>query len=335
MPYDPETGGWVPTDEQPNDPNAASPGLPTVGDDVTLLNIPSDETSKDVKDIYEGAGQGILDANKKAHEQEIGYRDPGSQIESADIAAKPGSSYLTPEQSVAGQLDKLLAEDSQYIQRARNQSAELSQSRGMLSSSMAAGAAQGAAIDRALPIAAQDADTQSKLALAQQQGDINQTQAQIEGFVSGSLQEQKYSLLDRSQALGKSFDAAIAGAEGEAAISMQELKSKWDFALQDSLKRLDYALKKDLDEGQYDKATEEAVRAQAVDLIENNQIAIENLLKDPDMLNLGADAMNASINNMINMATTSIQLAYDLAGLNIDGYVSDLLDTYESAVQFA
>lgn len=60
--------------------------------------------------------------------------------------------------TVEQRLNGLLDVNSDYIKRARNEGMQVANKRGLLNSSIAAGASQGAAIDRALPIAQQDAD---------------------------------------------------------------------------------------------------------------------------------------------------------------------------------
>lgn len=60
-------------------------------------------------------------------------------------------------ETVADQLNRLTRGDSAYIQGARNRTNRAAASRGLLSSGMAMGNAEAAAIDAALPIAAQDA----------------------------------------------------------------------------------------------------------------------------------------------------------------------------------
>ena len=199
---------------------------------------------------------------------------------------------------------------------------------------MAEGAARGAAIERALPIAQQDAQTYGQAQQQQQAAEVNQAQASIEGLVSGALNDQKYELIDRSQALQSTFDGAIKAADAEAGIALQELKSQWDFALTDSIKRLEYYLQKDLNEQSIDDGKAENVRAQSADIIKNNQIAIENLLKDPDILQLGAESYGALINNMTAMTTKSIQFIYSAASLDMDGTMEDLLADFEGGVQW-
>jgi len=66
---------------------------------------------------------------------------------------------VTSEQTAQGQLANILDSDSPLMQRAATQGAQAANSRGLLNSSMASQAAQGAMIDRAAPIASQDAET--------------------------------------------------------------------------------------------------------------------------------------------------------------------------------
>jgi len=60
---------------------------------------------------------------------------------------------VAPTQTVSGQLDEMLKADSPYLQRAQSKSMEQANARGLLNSSMAAGAGTAAAIDAAAPIA--------------------------------------------------------------------------------------------------------------------------------------------------------------------------------------
>ena len=71
--------------------------------------------------------------------------------------------------SVSGQLEKILSKDSPVMTRARAGAMQSANSRGLLNSSMAAGAGEAAVIDAALPIAQQDANTFSQQRLANQQ----------------------------------------------------------------------------------------------------------------------------------------------------------------------
>ena len=63
-------------------------------------------------------------------------------------------------------LQKMLDENSDYVKRGKTEGKQYAQSRGILNTTMGAAAAHGAAIDRAAPIATQDAGTYSQRALA-------------------------------------------------------------------------------------------------------------------------------------------------------------------------
>jgi hypothetical protein len=91
--------------------------------------------------------------------------------------------------TTAGQMDTLLSKDNPYITRARASAAEVANSRGLLNSSIAAGAGETAAISAALPIASQAADTYSTQRLANQ-GATNQFGLQeAGGKIQTSLQQ--------------------------------------------------------------------------------------------------------------------------------------------------
>ena len=68
-----------------------------------------------------------------------------------------GGRQVTPNELVANQLNSLLGSGSQYIDNARRRGAEYANSRGLMNSSIGAGASQRAAIEAGLPIAQSDA----------------------------------------------------------------------------------------------------------------------------------------------------------------------------------
>lgn len=94
-----------------------------------------------------------------------------SKIAGTDVAAPTVAQY-TPEtrsvdpatQTVAGQVDSILSKDSPLMQRARTLATQGMAQRGLVNSSMAQGAGTAAMIDKATPIAAQDASTYNSVA---------------------------------------------------------------------------------------------------------------------------------------------------------------------------
>jgi hypothetical protein len=75
------------------------------------------------------------------------------------------------QETTAGQLQTILAQDSPLMQQARAQAKQGMAQRGLVNSSMAQGAGVAAMLDRATPIAASDAATYSNRALANQAAD--------------------------------------------------------------------------------------------------------------------------------------------------------------------
>jgi hypothetical protein len=71
---------------------------------------------------------------------------------------------VSPEETSAFQLNQITSQSSPLMQRAKQQGMLTAASRGLQNSSIAAGAAQGAMVDRALPLAQQDAATYGRTA---------------------------------------------------------------------------------------------------------------------------------------------------------------------------
>lgn len=79
-------------------------------------------------------------------------------------ALGPNTRQIGPDELVENRITGLLDSDNPYIQNARRRGERAAAQRGGLSSSIFAGASEAAAINAALPIAAQDAQTYSRVA---------------------------------------------------------------------------------------------------------------------------------------------------------------------------
>lgn len=102
---------------------------------------------------------------------------------------------VQPNSLVANQLQGLLASNSPYIQQAQQAGMNSAASRGLLNSSIASGASQAAAIQSAMPIAAQDASTNANLQNLNLQ-DLNQ--------ILATRMNNSASMADSSMAAGAS-----------------------------------------------------------------------------------------------------------------------------------
>lgn len=110
---------------------------------------------------------------------------------------------VKPEETVAGQMDTLLAKDSPYITAGQTASAQESNARGLLNTSMGVEAGEVARIKSVLDVASPDAATYASAASAAQdaeqtatlegyRGDITKTINEQEGQITYDLSAQNY-----------------------------------------------------------------------------------------------------------------------------------------------
>ena len=111
-------------------------------------------------------------------------------------------STVDPELTVENRMEGLLSSSSPYLEAARTRGLQTANKRGLLNTSMAAGASEKAAIESALPIAQQDAQylqesagkTQTgriQTGLYETQGDISKDIATHEGDIASKLSTQE------------------------------------------------------------------------------------------------------------------------------------------------
>lgn len=93
--------------------------------------------------------------------------------------------------TVAGQMTGILAKESPYMQSARESGKRYAHSRGLLNSSIAAGAAEESAIKSALPIAQQDAATFANAGLSKQDYNQKAGLVDIQAGASSQLSKQE------------------------------------------------------------------------------------------------------------------------------------------------
>lgn len=187
--------------------------------------------------LYRSATGGLYDING----QEVPTPTPS--------ASRVPQTQVTREQTSRGQLDDMLASDSPLMQRAAMQGQQMANQRGLLNSSMAAGAAQGAMIDRAQPFAQQDAQTHYANSQAnagrsmqdymsdkqhQQQRDLNQqgfgfdTQRMAQEFTYNS----QLSSQEAEQSLNNLYATSTANAWGVMANNLTDLVGQSASAIQ-------------------------------------------------------------------------------------------------------
>ena len=282
------------------------------------------------QDIAEAQGVAYKDiaTNQQANaDAETPEYDPTkvSQAVESTVNFKAPTSYIEQATgTVAGQLQSLLSSDSPYIKQAEEKAKEQAGSRGLLNTTMAARAGQKAAIETALPIAQQDAQTYSQFQQAQQAAEYNQQTIQGEGIVSSFLVDQKASIERKNQAIQNAFNASLAGATEESKTMLSDLQNSYNLNIQN----LENLAKKSLLEMELTADQSRAISEATAGIVQNYQISVENMLTDPDFIKMGAKAVNNAINQVQVLATNSIKFIGAAQGINldtfVDAYFSDL-----------
>lgn len=143
-----------------------------------------------------------LQTAMNAHPEYAGYTSATKPMASATSTSaelwSPTTRSVTNDELVEHRLTGLLNRDNPYISQARSRSMDESNRRGLLNSSIAMGAAEGAAIERALPIAQQDASTYATQGLTNQQAQNTAGQ-----FNTGEANKFSMSRLQNQQDIGK------------------------------------------------------------------------------------------------------------------------------------
>ncbi len=125
--------------------------------------------------------------------------------------------------TASGRLNKMLGSDSPLMKRAETKGKQYANSRGLLNSSMAAGASQGAMIDAAAPIAQQDSNNLMQSALSGQQSQQEQDMVDTKAYANMRGQ------------YADSFTSMI----NEANINISEIQSNADIPAAEKQKMID------------------------------------------------------------------------------------------------
>ena len=212
--------------------------------------------------------------------------------------------------TVAGQMRGLLAENSPYLQVARTGALQTAAGRGLLNSSIAAGAGEEAAIKQALPIAQQDAQTYA---------DIGKQNAKT---ISDSLLNLQIGQLEHQKSLA---NAKITGAltTQEAAkqfetqrISESAQLQRLEIAESAQLQRLEIenSMKAVLQDDQLESAERQQL-SQVIGSMGNEALgAVERILRDT---NIEANAKQSAIDAVMSNYRANSSTAGAIFGLNL------------------
>lgn len=134
---------------------------------------------------------------------------PQQTVAGVPTPSTPQARTITSDETVSGRLNALLSGGSPYVESARNRGIEQANQRGLINSSLAAGTAERAAIDAALPIAQQDASTsaQSGFSAQQAQQDIGLTG--YKGMIDSAQQAENFGYRTQENAQNIAANTAL------------------------------------------------------------------------------------------------------------------------------
>lgn len=239
---------------------------------------------------------------------------------------RAGEEFMTPETTVAGQLEKILQSDSPLLKLQETQAKQRANALGMLSSSDYIGASQRALIQEGLKVAAPDAQTAKEFKQQEQALANEQTKIATEAQVSGDLTVQKARIAEQQKKIDDAFALTLKGLDADQQADIENLRGEW----QTKFKELDAQLSRELTQQEIDANVEQKIMSQAHDMINQYQISVQQLLGNQAFLESMPDkaSMHAVFNDMLAGVTSSIEFASKAAGVydgEMQDYISDLI----------
>lgn len=239
-----------------------------------------------------------------------------------ETATTPAGTWTpTADQTVAGNVDQIIAADSPLMQRAATRADQQMNKRGLINSSMAIGAGQTAVMDAALPIAQQDAQTRAQAA---QYGAQSKNQLQLAGQeatnraaeyganAQNTLQAQSNTI--RQQAAQLNADAANKLYAQELDVAFKERISNADIASKTALQQMADATKVDLANIQATYQQMISSNDQAGALYGKVMQNITDIVNNPD---IAAADKTTAIENQKTMLRTGMDVVSAVSGLQL------------------
>jgi len=212
--------------------------------------------------------------------------------------------------TVQGQITGLLDKNNPYMQRARARGMSTANSRGLLNSTMAGQASEAAAIDAALPIASQDADSYLRQGLTNQQ------------YQNQALRDNANFALSTGQfnaEYGQRMDLAQMDDARAREMQQEEIGfGKWSQQQNDTLKRDLAQMDRDMQEYIAGIETGAQTKQQFIEssneLMQQYQIQYRETMTNPNMT---PEAREQSIEALKKMYNTGMELSADMLGVPV------------------
>lgn len=226
----------------------------------------------------------------------------GAQGEASNYDAT--TSDVSNNATVQGRMEGLLSQGSQYMKLAESKANEVSNQRGLLSSTMAVGAAQRANIEAALPIASQDAAT-FDLRERSNQGYLNQA----DQFNAGQDQQMELANMESENQAGQ-FNAGASqqASEFNASQANQMLQQQWSQESAQAHEQTMASLNAQLEQGLIDSKAFANLRGQYLDsftsVVNESNINISEIQSNA---NIPAEEKTKMIENQIKMRDADLK----------------------------
>lgn len=201
--------------------SSQSPSSPTQPKPPTVADIPSINFDQYAQEAQARIDQGLAQYNANVSAQLAAQRAEWertiSQFDPANLSS------LSPVES----LNQLLSSNSAYLQRARTQAGQAMAARGLNNSSMAVGAAEGAAIDRAAPIAISDAELANARWREVESARANMYGQGMDATIQNALQRQQLALGALTDINQFAFSGALQQNQNAANAALQQNNNQW------------------------------------------------------------------------------------------------------------
>ena len=285
---------------------------------------------------YTAPNTGLLTVGQGGTTPPVAGYDPSQATASTakSTGYDPSKFVMTPDQTVEGRAAKIAGDDSVLMQQARTRANQDAQAKGLLLSSIAVGAGQNAVLDKAIPIASQDAQAYN----AAMTNTANAENTAKQFGAAGSNQ----AALANAQ-LGTDVSKVNAGMSNEAQALSAKAANDQTIARLDSstrlmLGRLDSSTRLKL--GTLDAQNRQLLQtnANAANMFQETVKNIAGISVDPTLTQAAKDAAVQSQINLLNeglrtTAGVSSTVPAEISSLNLDQYFQT--DTSPSGSSFA
>ena len=304
----------------PNPAAAAPPPAPKPPTAAQSLTSSIGASSQDLAKQQGVAYEGLAKTAEGTTADFADYDSAGAVTEAAGVfqPAKATSYYDKALGTIAGQMESLYSADNPYIKNARTGAKEMAASRGALNTSMAAGQAERGAIEAGFKIAEGDANAYNKFALNQQASENQLGQIQVEGVVSGKLNQQTASIALTQKNIDNAFNARLSAVDATTKTKLEGLKAGWEVGLQDMTNTFNAVIQQQ----DISSRRSESLQTNLNSIMQSSSITMETWMTDKDFLDLDEKSQLDAINALKVRTRNQMNFSGAAAGIDVSSFVS-------------